>query len=304
MHDILIIGTGPAGITAGIFAVRRSLNTILLGDPLSLPTMTEATIVDDYPCIPNIEGPKLMEKFLEHAKTMGIEIREEKALEIKKSKRGFTVKTERQTYETKTIIIATGAKHRNVMVPGEKEFVGRGVSYCANCDGPLFKGKKTVVIGGGDTALTYALLLDQIGADTTIMHRRDEFRGVEHFQRMVFDSKIKIMWNTIPKEIKGGKFVNSIVVENVKTKKQEEIKTDGVFVAIGTVPTSELAKNVGVGLDEVGFIKVDREQKTNVPGIFAAGDCCNNPSKRIVTACGDGSIAAEAAALYIKEMEK
>ncbi len=301
MLDVVIIGAGPAGLTAGIFAVRRTLKVLVLGDPGSPPTITEATLVDDWPSIPNIKGPDLMVKFQEHAKRMNVPVKNEKVLEIKKSGKNFLVKTEKNVYETKTIIFATGARHRKVAVPGEEEFAGKGVSYCANCDGPLFKGKKVLVVGGGDTATTYALLLEQIGADTTLIHRRNQLRAVETFQKQIFKSDIKIIWDTVLKEIKGDRFVKSVVIENVKTKKRTELQMDGVFIAIGSVPMNELGKNIGLKVDKSGFIEVDKEQKTNVHGIFAAGDCCNNPTKRIITACGDGSKAAETAYMYIQE---
>jgi thioredoxin reductase (NADPH) len=304
MYDIIIIGAGPAGITAGIFAARRDLRVLILGDPNFLPTITEATIVDDYPGVPNLRGPELQKMLEDHAKKFGIEFMDEKTVKVEKLKNGFSVLTSaKKRLQAKTIIFATGAKHRNVGVPGEKEFAGRGVSYCANCDGPMFKGKKVVVVGGGDSALTSALLLHQIGAKVTIMHRRDEFRAVEEYRKQVKKSGMPVLWNTVPREIRGGQFVKSVVVQNAKTKETKEIEADGVFIHIGTVPTSELAGQLGVNIDEQGFIKVDRNQATNVPGVFAAGDCCDNPTKRVVTAMADGSKAAEFAYEYIKSRE-
>lgn len=304
MYDVVIIGAGPAGLTAGIFAARRGMKTLLLGDPNFLPTITEASVVDDYPGLPNITGAELQKRIEEHARKFNIDFKSEKAMNIERIKGGFSILTSaKKKYKSKTIIFATGAKHRNVGVPGEKEFAGRGVSYCANCDGPLFKNKKVYVLGGGDTALTSALLLHQIGADVSIIHRRNEFRGAEIFRKQVAKKKIPVLWDMILKKIKGDKFVRSIVVENVKTGKKKELSAEGVFIHIGTVPTSELAKQVGVMVDKNGFIKVDKKQATNVSGVFAAGDCCNNPTKRVVTAMGDGSKAAEFAYEYIKERE-
>ncbi len=301
MYDTIIIGAGPAGLTAGIFAVRRDLNILVLGDPGDPPTVTEATIVDDWIGTPNIKGTELMQRFLNHAKDVKVPIKDDKILEISKSSGGFVLKGEKESYEAESIIFATGALHRELNIPGEKEFAGRGVSYCASCDGLLFKGKKVAVIGGGDTAATYALLLDQIGADTMLVHRRDQLRAVESFQEQIKNSNVKVMWNTVLKEIKGDKFVKSIIIENVKTNKKHEIPMDGVFIAVGSVPMSELGKNIGLKIDEAGYIMVDKEGKTSVPGVFAAGDCANNPTKRIITACADGSKAAEAAYMYIQE---
>ncbi len=300
MHDIIIIGAGPAGLTAGIFAVRRSMDILVLGDPTSMSTVEEASIVDDWPGAPGMMGPELMEKFRSHAKKLGVPVKPEKAVEIMKKGQGFVVKTDKGEYETRTVIMATGAKHRKAMVPGEEKFAGRGVSYCANCDGPLYRGRKVAVIGGGDTAATYALLLEQIGADTILIHRRDELRAVDVYRKELAKSNVKFMWNSMLKEIKGGKMVTSVVIQDVKTKQKKEIPMDGVFIAIGTVPASELGKNIGIKTDEGGFIKVDRKQMTSVPGVFAAGDCSDNCSKRIVTAAAEGAVATEMAFEFIR----
>lgn len=301
MHDIIVIGAGPAGLTAGIFAVRRSMDIVVLGDPTSLSTMEEASIVDDWPGLPGVMGPELMEKFRSHANKLGVHVKPEKAIEIVKKGHNFVVRTEKGEYETKTVIMATGAKHRKAMVAGEEKFAGRGVSYCANCDGILFKGRKVAVIGGGDTAATYALLLEQMGAETTLIHRRDELRAVDTYRKELAKSKVKLIWNSVLKEIKGDKMVKSIVIQDVKTKGTKEIPMDGVFVAIGTVPASELGKNIGMKTNESGFIKIDKKQMTSVPGVFAAGDCSDNCTKRIVTAAAEGSVATEMAFEFIKE---
>ncbi|RLI95891.1 MAG: thioredoxin-disulfide reductase, partial [Candidatus Aenigmatarchaeota archaeon] len=195
-YDVVIIGAGPAGLTAGIFSVRRDLKTLVLADPGTQPTVAEATIIDDWIGTPGINGPELMKKFKSHAEKMGVHTENEKVGGIKKSGEGFMVQGEKRVFGAKTVIIATGARHRKVQVPGEKEFSGKGVSYCANCDGPLFKGKRVLVVGGGDTAATYALLLNQIGAKTTLIHRRDELRAVETYRKQLANSKVKIMWST------------------------------------------------------------------------------------------------------------
>jgi len=301
MYDVLIIGSGPAGLTAGIFAVRRNLKTLVLNDSESLSQTDEASIVDDWPGIMGIKGPELMDKFREHAKKIGVEIKQEKVNKIAKIKDGFEVTNTDYKYKAKSIIIATGSKHRKGLVKGEEKFSGKGVSYCATCDGPLFKGKKVLVLGGGDTAVTYAILLDQIGAETCLVHRRDKLRATESWQKKIFKTGVKIYWDTVCIEIKGDEFVKSAVLKNKKTGETKEVPVDGVFVALGTIPTSELAKDIGLKIDKSGYIIVDREQKTNVPGVFAAGDCCDNPAKKIVTAAGDGGVAAESAYFYLQE---
>jgi len=302
MHDVVIIGSGPAGCTAAIFAVRRNLKTLVLSDPVELSLAEEATVVDDWPGEPGIRGMELVKKFREHAKKLGAELKEEKVTGLEKSGDCFSIKTKDNEYVGKSIILATGAKHRKGLIKGEDELAGKGVSYCASCDAPLYKGKRVIVLGGGDTAVSYALLLEQVGARTTLVHRRDELRAAEAWQSKLKKSSVEILWDTVCLEIKGKQKVESVVLLNKKTQQKTEMKVDGVFVAFGVIPTSEIARNVGVNVDRNGYIEVDREQRTSVPCIFAAGDCCNNPSKKIVTAAGDGAIAAESAYNYIKAL--
>jgi thioredoxin reductase (NADPH) len=302
-HDLVIIGAGPAGLTAGIFAVRRALETIVLHDSHDPPAVSEAALVDDWIGTPHVSGPELMHKFKNHADIMGVMVREEKVKDIQKAGDGFRVVGERGVFDAKTVIIATGAVHRRAEVPGEEKFAGKGVSYCANCDGPLFGGKKVLVVGGGDTAATYALLLNQIGAKTTLLHRRDKLRAVESLQKQLSNSGVKMIWNSILREIKGDRFVKSVVIQNVKTGEAAELPMDGVFIAIGSVPMTQMVKTLGAEIDEAGYILVDKEGRTNIPGLFAAGDIANNPTKSIITACADGSKAAEAAYMYMQERE-
>ena len=301
MRDLLIIGSGPAGITAGIFAARRNLKTLIISDPSELSLAEEATIIDDWPGDPGINGIELVKKFRDHAKKLGVELVEEKVTGIEKSGSCFRVSTKKNGYEGKTIIFATGAKHRKGLVRGEDRLSGKGVSYCASCDAPLYRGKKVMVLGGGDTAASSALLLEQVGVDTTLVHRRDELRAAEAWGNKLKKSKVNILWDTVCLEIRGKERVGSAVLFNKKTKKKEEVPVDGVFVAFGTIPTSEIARKAGVRVSENGYIIVDRNQKTNIECIFAAGDCCDNPSKKIVTASGDGAIATESAYHYIRK---
>lgn len=300
MHDVIIIGSGPAGCTAAIFAVRRGLKTMILSDPMSLSQAEQATVVDDWPGDPNITGMDLVKKFRDHVKKLGVEIKEEKVTELKKVGDCLKARTETSTYDSKTVIIATGAKHRKGMIKGEDEFAGKGVSYCASCDAPLFKGKKVLVLGGGDSAISYALLLDQVGAETTIVHRRGEWRGAESWVAQLKKSKVRVMMDTVAMEIKGDAMVRSAVLMDKKTQKKREVPTDGIFVAFGTIPTSEIARKTGLKLDDSGYIIVDGNQKTNVPCVYAAGDCTNTPSKKIVVASGAGAVAAESAYDFIK----
>jgi thioredoxin reductase (NADPH) len=300
VYDVIIIGSGPAGCTAGIFSVRRNLKTLVISDPMSLSMVEEATFIEDWPGEPGIKGMELAKSFREHAGKLGVEFREDKVTDLERSGGCFRVKAQKGSYQGKTVIFGTGARHRKGIVKGEDEFSGKGVSYCASCDAPLFRGKKTIVLGGGDSAAMYALLLKQIGAEVSIVHRRDELRAAEAWQKKLSKAGIKVLWDTVCLEIKGDEVVRSAVLMNKKTQKKQVVDVDGVFVAFGEVPTSELARKAGVKVDERGYIIVDKFQKTSVPCIFAAGDCCDNPSKKIVTAAGDGAIAAESAYNYIK----
>ncbi len=303
MYDVIIIGFGPAGCTAGIFAVRRNLKTLILSDPMELSQAEQATVVDDWPGDLNISGYDLVKKFREHTKKLGVEVKEEKVTELVKEKSCLKVKAGEKVYDSKTIIISTGAKHRKGMIKGEDTFAGKGVSYCASCDAPLYKGKKVLVLGGGDSALSYALLLEQVGVDTTLIHRRDEFRGAESWVDQLKKSKVKTMLSTMCLEIKGDTVVRSAVLMDKKTQKKQEMKVDGIFVAFGAVPTSEIARKTGLKLDERGYIIIDRHQKTNVDCVYAAGDCTIVDSKKIVVAAGAGAVAAESAYNFIKGNE-
>ncbi len=302
MYDVVVMGAGPAGITAAIFAVRAGLKTLILNDPQSLSLIEEAVQIDDWPGDPGISGMELVKKMKEHVKKLKADYKDEQVLSVTKDG-VFRVKTSKSKYETKTVVFATGAKHRKVMVPGEAEFAGKGVSYCASCDAPVFRNKKVLVIGGGDTAITDALILKSVGADATVVHRRDELRAAKSLEEQAKKAGVKFLWSTIIREIKGEQMVTSVVLMDVKTQKTFEEKVDGVFVAIGTVPLSELANKIGVKTDQAGFIMVDKEHRTNVPGVYAAGDCSDNPSKKLATAVGGGALAAESAFQYLQEQK-
>ncbi len=237
----------------------------------------------------------------EQAEKFGAEIRVERVVEVSKGDGFFEIVTDEGRYKAKALILATGGKHRELGVEGEREFVGRGVSYCAVCDGFFFKGKRVLVVGGGNSALSEALYLHDIGCDVTIVHRRDEFRGEKLLQDRVFQRGIKVIWNSVVERIVGDERVKKVVLRNVKTDEVFEIDVDGVFIAIGLKPNTDLAKRLGVELDERGYVKVDRYQRTNVEGVFACGDCCDNPLKQVITACGDGAIAGYSAYRYLSQ---
>jgi len=214
----------------------------------------------------------------------------------------FVLKTDSSEYRAKAVIFATGGTHRELGVPGEKEFLGRGVSYCATCDGHFFRGKKVLVIGGGNTAVTDAIYLKEIGCDVTLVHRRDELRADKALQEELFKRGIPVIWNSVVVRIEGSQKVERVVLHDRVKDEDFVVEADGVFIAIGMRPQTELAGKLGVERDSRGYIKVDKKQRTNVPGVFAAGDCCDNPLKQVVTACGDGAVAANSAFEFVKDM--
>jgi len=287
IYDSIIIGAGPAGLNTGLYLRRYGSLCLILTNP-EQPSQVDITpFVDNYIGIQDVTGAELTKKMMEHAEKFGVEIRYEKVGDIKKEGDVFVVVSEKNSYKGKTVVIATGAKHRKAEVKGESEFLGKGVSYCATCDGFFFKGKNVAVIGGGDSALVAAIFLKELGCNVTLVHRRNEFRAAEVYVEKAKSIGIKFELERTVSEIAGSKMVEKIILDN-----DNEIPVSGVFVAIGEVPAVEIAKKIGVKITENGFIITDKSQMTNVPGIFAAGDICDNPLKQIITACADGAVAA------------
>jgi thioredoxin reductase (NADPH) len=248
--------------------------------------------VENYPGFTRIGGKTLMDMMAQQA-IQYAEIHEgEEVLQVEKKDDLFSVRTSRASYTAKALLIATGAMSRKLGVPGEEEFQGKGVSYCASCDGYFFKdGKKVIVVGGGNTAATEALYLKNIGVDVTLVHRRDKLRAVLFLQESLAEQHIPILWNRLVKKIEGSKVVTGVVLENVTEHSTAALPVDGVFIAIGYTPINDLAIKLGVETDEEGYIKVDKVHRTNVKGIYAAGDITGG-FKQIVTAVGQGSLAA------------
>lgn len=290
--DCVIIGAGPAGLTAGIYAERSGMATVILEKNIVGGAVALTPVVENYPGFATVAGKNLMDIMATHAREY-CDIHEgEEVREIKVGKQ-VEVYTNRAVYVTKSLILATGATWRRLRVPGEDRFFGHGVNYCATCDGYLYKDKKVIIVGGGNTALTDALHLRNLGVDVTIVHRRDAFRGQQHLQDSVKEAKIPVIWNTVVKEVLGtdeGK-VRAVLLENVLDGAVHEIEVDGVFVAIGINANNQLAQDLGLTLDENGFIVVDRAMRTNIPRIYAAGDLTGGV-QQIVTAIGEGSVAA------------
>lgn len=301
LYDIIIVGAGPAGLSAGLFAARRNLKTLILGELVG-GQMLMAHEVENYPGVEKISGPELAKIMEVQARKFGCEFKMEKAVAMDFRDWKKIVQTDSGKYEGKSVILATGSEHRVLGIAGEKEFLGRGVSYCAACDAPFFKGKTVAIVGGSDAAISYALLLKQYTDDVSLIHRRDELRAETANQKKLQEKNVKIIWNTLVKEIKGKDAVEKLILENVKTNKTSEMPIDGVFISAGNVPTTTLAKNAGVTLDTMGYVASDKEQKTNVPGVFAAGDICGG-ILQIAQAVGQGAIAATAAYKHAQNLK-
>jgi thioredoxin reductase (NADPH) len=291
-YDVIIIGSGPAGLTAGIYAGRQGLKTLILekavigGAALMVPNM------ENYPGFELIPGKQLIEytkkQTLKYAQIN--ELEEVQKIEIK-DENEIIVSSAKNEYKAKSVVLCTGTTHRKLDIPGESEFLGRGVFYCAVCDGPLFVGKKIIVVGGGNTALQGALYLDSIGAYVAIAHRRDELRAETYLQEKLKERKIPVIWDTVLEEIKGDMLVKSVSMYNKKTSEKSVYDVDGVFIAAGEIPFNSLATDIGVEINKRGYITADKSQRTNILRIYAAGDITEGINQWVV-ACAEGAVAA------------
>ena len=295
-YDIIIIGAGPGGLTAGIYAGRQGTKNLIIDRDLAGGLGREVPEMENYPGFDNISGLELIEKMKAQA-IKNCDLHEmEEVIEIitNDEEYHFTVKTTKDEYLTKTIILATGSSHRHLNAKGEEEFKGKGVSYCATCDGFFFQGRDIVMVGGGNSALQEALYLNNLGANVTLIHRRDEFRAQKHLQDQIKEAGISTILNATVEEIKGEMLVESVVLKDTQTGELSEHPTSGVFISVGYIPHTELAKQLGVELDESGHIIIDTDQKTNVDYVYAIGDVCVG-LKQWVVACGEGAVAATSA---------
>jgi len=309
MYDVIIVGSGPAGLTAGIYTSRRNLKTLILGKNLG-GQVTITPHVENYPGFKLVQGFELMKKFEEQVKGFGVEIIYEGVEEIKETNGKFIVKTRDKEYESKTLILAFGKTPKTLDISGEKEFQGRGISYCATCDAPLFKDKIVAVVGGGNSALDATLLSSEIAKKVYLIHRRDKFRGFESLVNEVKKKKnIELVMESIVTEFLGEKFLKSINVKNVKTNEIKKLDVDGVFVEIGSVVKTGLIRNL-VKLTENNYVVINNNCETFYPnsdkirsGVFAAGDVTNTPFKQIVVAAGEGAKAGLQAYNYLHGIE-
>lgn len=302
MSDLAIIGAGPAGLTAAIYAARALLEVNVFEKGLLGGQAATATHVENYPGFPDgIEGVELIEKMKKQAENFGAKIVFAEVREINWKERKLI--TSRGEVETQALIIASGTSPRELGVKGEREFKGKGVSYCAVCDGAFYTDERVAVVGGGNTAVEEALYLTKFASKVYLIHRRDSLRAERILQERLFSNpKIEVLWNTVVKEIKGDNFVKGILVENLSTGETKEINISGIFVYIGLKPNTSLVEGL-VKLDKDGFIITNEDMETSVEGIFAAGDVRSKGLRQIATAVGDGAIAAISAEKYIREQK-
>ena len=288
--DVVIVGGGPAGLAAGIYAVRSGLKTAVIERGPLGGQVAATPIVENYPGFTRVPGKTLVDILVSHALEYVQIFQGEEVVSIKPGPTA-EVQTNRRKFLARAIILATGAQYKKLGVPGEMHFMGRGVSYCATCDGPLFKGKKLIVVGGGNSAVTEALFLHNIDVNVTLVHRRNKLRAQEHLAKNIFSNNIEVLWDTEVVEIKGKEKVDEVILRNNRTGLIYPFPVQGVFVAVGYEPSVDLAKPLGIELDPDGFIKHDSNHRTNIPGIYSAGDV-EGGYKQIVTAMGQGTEAA------------
>ncbi|QNK47524.1 thioredoxin-disulfide reductase [Brevibacterium sp. PAMC23299] len=303
-YDVIIVGAGPAGMTAAVYTSRANLNTLLIERGIPGGQMANTQDVENYPGFAHVLGPDLSNKMFEHAKKFGAVYEYGDIKEIIDEGRLKKVVTTNKEYYAKSVIIASGADHKKLGVPGENELGGLGVSYCAVCDGAFFKGRELVVLGGGDSAVEEAVYLTRVASKVTIIHRRDQLRAQKILQERAFSNeKIEFIWNKEVTSIneENGK-VNTVTLKDTKTGEQSQFPADGVFIYVGTLPLNGAFKNLDI-TNEEGYVVTDEAMATKIPGIFAAGDIRDKTLRQIVTATGDGSIAAQSVQHYIENLE-
>lgn len=300
IYDVIIIGSGPAGLTAAIYAKRARLETLVIEkQPMSGGQILNTYEVDNYPGLPGIGGFDMGQKFRAHADGLGAEFVTADVQKIEAQGAEKTVKTNQGEYKTKTVILATGANHRMLGVPGEERLGGMGVSYCATCDGAFFRGRTVAVVGGGDVALEDALFLARASKKVYLIHRRDEFRGAKVLQEQVMQAEnIEVIWDTTVKEIKGDGQVEAVALHNKKRDEEHTLPLDGVFIAVGILPNTENLSDV-LALDDNGYIVAGEDTRTSIPGIFAAGDVRTKQLRQVITAASDGANAITSVENYL-----
>lgn len=304
MLDVIVIGAGPAGMTAALYASRSNLSVLLLERGAPGGQLNNTAEVENYPGFDRIMGPDLAEKMYMPLEKFGTKHAYGIVQELKDFGDYKEVLTDSETFQAKTVIVATGCEHRHLGVKGENEFAGRGVSYCAVCDGAFFRNRKLLVIGGGDSAVEEAIFLTQFADEVVIVHRRDELRAQKVIQDRAFaNPKISFIWDSVVEEIVGDNMMMSgAIIRNVKTEEVHEEKAGGIFIYVGLDPLTEAFKGNGITNQE-GWIVTDDEMRTAIPGVYAVGDVREKTLRQITTAVGDGSIAGQQAFAYIEEQK-
>ena len=301
MYDIIIIGSGPAGLSAAIYAQRACLDTIVIEkNGISGGQVLNTWEVDNYPGFPGVTGFELSRQFREHANKLGARVVQDEVVQVELSGNVKKVVCEEETYEARCVILASGAHHRTLEVPGEEELRGAGVSYCATCDGAFFRGRTVAVVGGGDAALEDAIFLARMCEKVYIVHRRDKLRGAKRLQeRLQALENIEFFWNSETVAIEGNAQVEALRLRQTKTGEERRLDVDGVFIAVGIAPESELYAGQ-LELDEQGYIRADESGQTSVPGVFAAGDVRTKALRQILTAASDGANCVASAERYLQ----
>jgi len=304
-YELVIIGGGPAGLTAGLYAARGGLNVILIEKIVPGGQIIITDWIENYPGFPEgLSGPDLVQKMTEQVKRFDLSIESNEVISVDFSEPVKKITLNDRTLTSHAIIIATGASPKKLGVPGEETFYGKGISSCATCDGPFFKEGIVAAVGGGDTAVQESLFLTKFAKKVYLIHRRDKLRAAAILQkRALANEKIEMIWDSVLTDISGLTHVENITVKNVKTGDKTQFSVDGCFIWIGTIPNAQFLGN-SVKLDEYGFIIADLNMETSVPGVFAAGDVRNTPLRQVVTAVGDGAIAAISAENYIENIKK
>lgn len=305
IYDVIILGSGPAGLSAAIYAQRAKLNTLVVeAKPLSGGQILDTYEVDNYPGMQGSSGFELGMKFREHADALGVTFYTAQVQEVRNAGEWKEVVTDQDTLQAKSIILAMGANHRKLGVPGEEDLSGMGVSYCATCDGAFFKGKTVAVVGGGDVALEDALFLARGCEKVYLIHRRDELRGAKILQEQVKQTEnIQMIWNSVVKEIQGEGKVEKITVHNNIEETDSQLEVQGVFIAVGIQPNNEAVKDI-VELDEQGYVKALEDTVTSQPGIFAAGDIRTKQLRQVITAAADGANAVTSVERYLLQLSR
>lgn len=304
IYDIIIIGSGPAGLSSVIYAQRAELNALVIEKmPMSGGQVLSTEEVDNYAGLPGVGGFELGMKFREHADKLGAKFEEGTVIKVDVSEKIKKVYTqEGKEYQAKTIVIANGAEHKKLGAKGEEEFTSKGVAYCATCDGAFYRNKVTAVFGGGDVAVEDAIFLSRICEKVYIIHRRDEFRAAKVLQtELLSKENVEVIWDSQLEEIIGDSKVNKVILKNKKTQEIREVDVDGIFIAVGMDPQTSIYRESGIDLDERGYVKAGENCKTNIPGVYVAGDVRTKELRQIITACADGAVAVSNIEKYLIE---